>query len=492
MKKALIMALCLVLVAALSVAGTLAYLQFQTPTDVNVMTIGNVKIEQLEYERAVDENGNYITVDTSDVNPNYGFNTTWKLQPFTQGKPAIPAVYSNGTGEYSFDEQNHQLYNEVGAPGSNALFSEVGNVIDKFVFVKNTGKTSAYYRTIIAIEWPYQPEWESIVPEKQLVHKSLNGNSRFTSNDIGFTYIDGTRYKLREMVYNQELAPGEVSRPSLLQLFLDPKVTNEICAAFGETWDIFVVSQAVQASGFDDADTALDAAFGDITLTQHPWSETAPVIPTVVDSADELAEALEKGGEIILSGDVQGNFVIPADKEVTLNLNGKNITYAGTPTGGNPPMALINNGKLVIEGNGTISADYAAFYNTGSVQINGGTFESASGFGMITDNIYGTETATTVINGGIFQGIGVYNPTHLTINNAVINVGRDPDGASDFFSDKMALFVSPTFSGVEQTATVILNGGNINGDVYVYSDGFTDTTFENNGAIITGSILTND
>ena len=51
LKKFLLSTLSLALVAVLSVAGTLAYLTSED-SDVNVMTMGNVKIAQHEYERA--------------------------------------------------------------------------------------------------------------------------------------------------------------------------------------------------------------------------------------------------------------------------------------------------------------------------------------------------------------------------------------------------------------------------------------------------------
>ena len=361
MKKYLLIALSMVLVAALSVAGTLAYLQFQTPTAVNVMTLGNVKIEQLEYERVV-ENGDYVNIDTSNVDPNYGYTTTWKLQPFTQAKPALPAVYGNGTGIYGWDE-NHQIYNQVGAPGSNALFSGVGNVVDKFVFVKNTGKTDAYYRTVIAIEWPEIDN--ANIDENELIHINVTGNDRFeklydTNHDnggffVGYTTIDNVRYGLFNISYKNVLAPNEVSRPSLLQVFIDPKATNEDCAKFGDTWEILVVSQAIQAAGFDNAATALEAGFGKITTAQHPWSNTAPAIPAVVDTADELADAIAEGKDVILTKDVviDKTINVAKDDDITINLNGNDLNYAVSNTGAS--AIISNKGNLEITGNGTLS-----------------------------------------------------------------------------------------------------------------------------------------
>lgn len=69
MKKFIALLLVVALTASVSIAGTTAYLQSED-ADVNVMTLGNVKIEQIEQER--DENGN--------------------LDNFTQAKPAYPAV----------------------------------------------------------------------------------------------------------------------------------------------------------------------------------------------------------------------------------------------------------------------------------------------------------------------------------------------------------------------------------------------------------------
>ena len=49
-KKYLLTGLSFVLVAAVAIGGTLAYLTSQD-SDVNVMTLGNVDIEQIEQER---------------------------------------------------------------------------------------------------------------------------------------------------------------------------------------------------------------------------------------------------------------------------------------------------------------------------------------------------------------------------------------------------------------------------------------------------------
>ena len=118
-KTTLFMILALVLSMAIGLTGTLAYLT-DTDEDVNVMTLGNVDIEQIELERVEQSDDN-----TDDTN----------LQNFSQGKPLYPAV---GTVDWADENQMWPT------GGSSQLFTDdLENVVDKFVFVENTGKSDA-------------------------------------------------------------------------------------------------------------------------------------------------------------------------------------------------------------------------------------------------------------------------------------------------------------------------------------------------------------
>jgi len=108
MKKVLLMGVAYVLVAALAIGGTLAFLTSED-SDVNVMTMGNVKIEQIEQQ--YDENGNLVD--------------------FEQDKPLYPYVGTLG------------WKNTENADGAYRQFT-MNNVVDKYVSVKNTGKSDAY------------------------------------------------------------------------------------------------------------------------------------------------------------------------------------------------------------------------------------------------------------------------------------------------------------------------------------------------------------
>ncbi|MBE6977158.1 MAG: hypothetical protein E7438_00750 [Ruminococcaceae bacterium] len=70
------------------------------------------------------------------------------------------------------------------------------------------------------------------------------------------------------------------------QVYLDPKVTNEIIAdinkTLGNNWHIYVAAEGVQAAGFTDAYQALNAAFG------VPGSYTTPIDWTALAGVDTV------------------------------------------------------------------------------------------------------------------------------------------------------------------------------------------------------------
>lgn len=412
MKKIIALLLVVALTAAVAISGTIAYLT-DTASEPNTMTVGNVSIEQHEYERVVDENGNPVRgVLGEDFTEAYGITESYKLQPFTQGKPAYPAVYQNGTLDW---DEFQQLWNGVGAPGSNDLFDDsMKNVVDKFVFVENTGESDAYYRTIIAIEAP-----EGITSDT--IHTNFNANSRFDYNDDMdgaqdgsesnkfFITINGVRYVIYVATYTEVLVPGEVSRPSLLQVYLDPMTTNEDCALFGDTWDILVLSQAVQTAGFDDADTALDTAFGDVDAENAiKWFSDISIDSPADD--DELKDDLQGDNKTIvvnLTGDMtydvaawQNEAMGGAETEkVIINGNGHTITFNNTNSDWNNIVTngatlVINNAKVNNAGHDATSGTWNAHdINFGcKVEFNNVTFLNA--VAVADDAVFNNVTIT--------------------------------------------------------------------------------------------------
>lgn len=299
MKKSLLMALCIALAAALSIGGTMAYLQ-DSDSDVNVMTLGNVDIEQLEYER-VEQSDNNTSADN--------------LKFFEKDKPLYPAVYQ----ELAWAEN----YQEWSTGGSSQLFTDkVKNVVDKFVFVENVGKSDAYVRTWFAFEQGNLTENEF----EDLVGQNVNSAHWTWETVASGVEINGGRYLIKLATYkgnageegtthpNGLLAPGETTRPSLLQVMLYKHAGNKDLEALDSNGDgkynILVTSQAVQAAGFEDlnnngtaADEALDAGF----THAEPFSDElkkddTDLIPTP-DSWESYADTSwysDSGDEFIL------------------------------------------------------------------------------------------------------------------------------------------------------------------------------------------------
>lgn len=276
MKRSLLVSLCLLLCLCLAAGSTIAYLT-DTDSDVNVMTLGNVDIEQLEYER-VTEDGHEYTNDawvSTGEEDKYGY-TPDQLEEFEADKPMMPSVFADGSIKWDDRVPGHQqswqnIVSDAGnpAPGSSLLFDDsVKNVVDKFVFVENTGKSDAYVRTWFAFEQGTMDaeRWGEVV--------RTNGDTTHWTWETVATdvEIDGTEYVIACATYlgptsdpNGILAPGAITYPSLLQVYLAPEATNEDVEALDANGDgkynIMVVSQAIQAMGFEDAETALNEGF---------------------------------------------------------------------------------------------------------------------------------------------------------------------------------------------------------------------------------------
>lgn len=277
MKKRIITISLVIALLATCFAGTYAYL-----TDIdaakNVMVLGNVDIEQNEYEREKDTDGNYVIE-----------NGGYKLKAFTQNKSLMPATSTQANGEpYNFGAGDWAATSvkmaSVGSQGSMNVFSNV-NAQDKFVVVKNTGKSDAYVRTLVALECGSKTaaEWDALIRTSCF----MTDKGVWTWNVIGIANIVdknnvASNYVVVEMIYgggahlggvhkNGVLPAGETTYPGLCQVYMTAAATNaDVNALDGNgngLYDILVLSQAVQAEGFANAELALDTAFGDVTTT---------------------------------------------------------------------------------------------------------------------------------------------------------------------------------------------------------------------------------
>ena len=260
MKKVLAWLLVIAMTAALAVGGTLAYLT-DADEDVNVMTLGKVKIDQLEYERQ----------DVETENADAG------VQEFHDNKPLLPAVtdkdfnYETGDSYVDWEQIGKDEYtSEIWDP------SKINNEVDKMVFVKNKGNYDAFVRTVFAFE---AGNYTSLAEFQSKVHLNLNKTDWVWKWNAAPVEIGGAKYFVATATYNHTLTPGVLTEISLSQIALDSSATNADVEAFGDTYQVLVLSQGIQADGFTDADTALNEGFGTVPTAEgdYPFADDNPI-----------------------------------------------------------------------------------------------------------------------------------------------------------------------------------------------------------------------
>jgi len=270
LNRTLLLSLCIALACAMAIGGTVAFLSAEDG-DVNVMVVGNVKIEQNEYQR----------VDQKVANS--------ELELFAQGKALLPCVEKEGDqmAAQEVDGWSIQMCDE----------NVIRNYVDKIVNVKNTSSTAAYVRTIFAFPTKgYSPKdtayaewlhWNGIsdtdtTPDNGWIWGKDEATEWPDSSDTWNAYyglqINGEEYNVYIATNVDPLASGATTAPSLVGIYMDKRVNSEILEdgtvnyfieVDGEKknlgnmdqLEILVLSQAVQAGGFDSAWEAFDAAF---------------------------------------------------------------------------------------------------------------------------------------------------------------------------------------------------------------------------------------
>ncbi len=262
MKKK-ILSICLVAVIAV-MAITGASLAYLTDTDEaeNTFVIGNVKIEQYEKDR----NG----------------------KEFDQEQKLLPIVND------SKDANGYHLG---------------GNYIDKIVTVKNTGSEAAYIRTHIAIPAALDDGPMTYNASANVLH--WNGASASDTFGLANTNmdndwywgksvendwpdnggdwncyqatIDGVLYNVYVVTHGTAVEKNATTAPSLFGVYLDAGVNCDENGYFimrngarvdvdMSNTDVLVLSEAVQAAGWDNAFSALDQAFGAVG-SYNPWNK---------------------------------------------------------------------------------------------------------------------------------------------------------------------------------------------------------------------------
>ena len=235
MKKTLAIIMAVALLCIMAVGTTLSYFT-DTEADKNVMTVGKVDIIQTETDRA----GNPLA------------SNSLKLFPVTSD------------------------------PDASGLVPVANNGVDKFVNVKLAeGSEDAYVRTVFAFEMrKINGKWQSPItntlPNQGILHLVTEGNRSIDFPKDLIIYVDASgKYSLNaegaKAAYiigfwyygNDGLIEKGNTDPftSLKQVYLGSRVGNGFYEQVGNSYEILVVSQAVQAQGFANAEAAFAAAF---------------------------------------------------------------------------------------------------------------------------------------------------------------------------------------------------------------------------------------
>ena len=424
-RKILLSALSLVLVVALTIVGTVAFLQDEDG-EVNVMTVGNVYIEQLEQQ--------------------FGANG---LEEFVQKKNLYPVP------DTTLDTEAFQ---------STVVPAPAVNVVDKLVSVNNYGKSDAFVRTVFAFEMGTL----SVDQFKNVFVYRIN-NTDWTWEEIGVSNINGAKYFVVVATHNEIVEAKTTTDYSLTQVFLKSFAGNEECEAIdgngNGTFDVLTMSQAVQTVGFNDADTALDAAFGKIDQLTNPWNEGKAVYD--VSTEEQLETALIVGGTITFNNNItleKNNITIPDGALVKLDLNdnklignvfvGKGATLIvadGTIVNNDSSVSAIETAKgaeLVLNDVEINSKRHAVRVDGGKVTINGGVYTVAGAGKTTTHALNVSNGGEVVINDGIFVGAkGTESDSGAAVNvqagsTVIINGGDFSGGKNKTLSSGGTLVVN--------------------------------------------------
>lgn len=200
-----------------------------------------------------------------------------------------------------------------------------------------------------------------------------------------------------------------------------------------------------------------------LTLIPTAWAEgesvgTGAGVAMIGDATYEtLADAVAVGGDIKLLKDTAEDITIPADKTITIDLNGKKITNRSADT-----ITVEKGAALTINGTGTVdnvTHGKAAIVNGGTVVLNGGLYTRSKEDMENNKDTGGKNSYYTILNdnGGV-----------MTINAGVEvkNIGH---------------FSSMIRNGGTTASTLTINGGTFSGGINTVKNDGAGTLTINGG-----------
>lgn len=270
-KKVIVTSAVLGLAALVLGGGTLAYFT-DSKKITNNFTVGNVEIELIESQlhRA---NAGVANGATSE-------SLLWTPGIDMTGTPEDTSGVKNGhvawNGAYFSDQQilddaaNYKHDND-GYFTINAKDMVPGESVRKAPYIINKGTVDAYVRTEVLIPktlftiidngpsmWTTTAMNEGEVSSKHVDYYLAN---RYNPSESMTEVIGGVEYYVFDFTYTDALKPGEMTFWNAWgNIAISKNATKEDFANV-DSFDVIVRAKAVQASGFDTAESAFAATF---------------------------------------------------------------------------------------------------------------------------------------------------------------------------------------------------------------------------------------
>ncbi len=304
-----------------------------------------------------------------------------------------------------------------------------------------------------------------------------------------------------------------------------------------ETSDVYYIKGVMQTTAGNDYQgltldgisitvvAAQDTVENDSFNNQYDKDAEYPVLVT---SGDQLQAAVNNATapvNIVLANSITtNNFVIPADKDVTLDLNGRTVTNAGSHTilnkghltltdsstdksgqiislkGNTAALRNGDNAVCVVEG-GTISRDGAngntwhVVENFGKMTFNGGKVVLKNGNGFAITNGWnyfdpGASTTHAVMEINALEldtdSSGIKNCRYgdLTVNDVTVTSTGYWALSNDYLGTAVingGTLTSNSFKAVSNGAAMTVNGGTFNGTNGLFVQSYATSTVLNGG-----------
>ncbi len=395
MKKKALMAASYVMVAALAIGGTVAYLT-DRDNATNTFTMGDVDIELNEKFEQGAELLPGVNIEKVPTITNTGKSDAYVWMTFSIPSALDKFVQGTETGS----NENVIHWNQAGS-------TLEGNDENGAPYVTETRVENAISAGIL----PVGTTAEQIIADNTTwnVFNSLGvGQNAYQET------INGVEYNTYVLLYNAALESGETTLPSIYKVFLDAAVdidpNGDMYKVVGGVatdleWNInedgapkiYVNAYGIQAEGFDTVDDAFAAYVGQWdkdTTDNVPLNGVHEDVSAAATGSEVLAAVVKEKANVLLTGEKT-----TISEAGTINLNGGTLTASRTDASAAGSSALYITADTTLTGTGTVEnkIDYAVTVDNGAtVNIENGTYKG------VCTSIYLVK-GTLNISGGHFE-----------------------------------------------------------------------------------------